>query len=363
MAVFDNITGISVASGFKLQAKFPLDGRLVVNTITDRDALITENGAYQGMVVYVIEDETLYKLDGETASDWSAIGGDIAAEVGALEERLDTVEGKLETIEEGAEVNVLESITVNGEPVSLTSKTAALTIPEDAADVGAIPTSEKGANNGVAELDSTGKVPSSQLPSYVDDVETYENLAAFPQTGEDGKIYIAADTNLTYRWSGSAYIEISPSLALGETSSTAYRGDRGKIAYDHSQITNGNPHGTDLADLGVTLTATQINELPAQIEGVSDSLADVATSGDYNDLTNTPATVIMQTGTISTSETSKAVTVSGAAIFSCMVYDSVTNEQVLTNVVYNAARTQVTVSVSAAPTNTLNIVVAALTTA
>lgn len=270
---------------------------------------------------------------------------------------------KLTNIAEGAEVNVLESITVNGEPVSLTSKTAALTIPEDAADVGAIPTSEKGANNGVAELDSTGKVPSSQLPSYVDDVETYENLAAFPQTGEDGKIYIAADTNLTYRWSGSAYIEISPSLALGETLSTAYRGDRGKIAYDHSQITNGNPHGTDLADLGVTLTATQINELPAQIEGVSDSLADVATSGDYNDLTNTPATVIMQTGTISTSETSKAVTVSGAAIFSCMVYDSVTNEQVLTNVVYNAARTQVTVSVSAAPTNTLNIVVAALTTA
>ena len=72
----------------------------------------------------------------------------------------------------------------------------------------------------------------------------YDSQRAFPETGEDGKIYIAKDTNLTYRWSGSQYMEISASLALGETESTAYRGDRGKAAYDHSQITKGNPHGT-----------------------------------------------------------------------------------------------------------------------
>jgi len=95
-----------------------------------------------------------------------------------------------------------------------------------------------------------GKVPASQLPSYVDDVLEYANLAAFPATGESGKIYVAIDTNLTYRWSGSAYVGISPSLALGETSSTAYRGDRGKTAYDHSQAT-GNPHGTTKADVGL----------------------------------------------------------------------------------------------------------------
>jgi hypothetical protein len=105
-----------------------------------------------------------------------------------------------------------------------------------------------GAINGVAELDGTGKVPSSQLPSYVDDVEEYVNLAAFPVTGESGKIYIALDTNLTYRWGGTAYVEISPSLALGETSSSAYRGDRGKIAYDHSQSI-GNPHGATTNDI------------------------------------------------------------------------------------------------------------------
>jgi hypothetical protein len=111
-------------------------------------------------------------------------------------------------------------------------------------------TSLKGANNGLAELDSTGKVPSSQLPAYVDDVLEFDNFANFPATGEAGKIYVAKDTNIVYRWSGTQYIEISSSLALGETSSTAYRGDRGKIAYDHSQIT-GNPHSTTKTDVGL----------------------------------------------------------------------------------------------------------------
>lgn len=88
--------------------------------------------------------------------------------------------------------------------------------------------SEMGVANGVATLGSDGKVPSAQLPSYVDDVLEFENNGKFPASGESGKIYIAKDTNLTYRWSGSAYIEISASLALGETSSTAYAGDKGK---------------------------------------------------------------------------------------------------------------------------------------
>ncbi len=104
-----------------------------------------------------------------------------------------------------------------------------------ATDVGAIPATEKGTANGVAELDANGHVPSAQLPSYVDDVVEYPTAADFPATGEPGKIYVDLAANLTYRWSGSTYVEISPSLALGETSSTAYRGDRGKIAYDHSQ--------------------------------------------------------------------------------------------------------------------------------
>jgi hypothetical protein len=69
----------------------------------------------------------------------------------------------------------------------------------------------KGVAGGYASLDSSGKVPSAQLPSYVDDVVEGANLAAFPGSGETGKIYVALDTNKTYRWSGSAYVEISAS--------------------------------------------------------------------------------------------------------------------------------------------------------
>lgn len=92
--------------------------------------------------------------------------------------------------------------------------------------------STKGQPGGLAELDSTGKVPAAQLPSYVDDVLEFSTKAQFPQTGETGKIYVAKDTNLTYRWTGTQYLEISQSLALGETPSTAYPGDKGKVNRD-----------------------------------------------------------------------------------------------------------------------------------
>ena len=90
-----------------------------------------------------------------------------------------------------------------------------------------IPLSQKGATNGVATLGTDGRIPSSQLPSYVDDVLEYNGKSTFPATGETGKIYVDTSTNKTYRWSGTAYVEISASLALGETSSTAYAGDKG----------------------------------------------------------------------------------------------------------------------------------------
>ncbi len=96
----------------------------------------------------------------------------------------------------------------------------------------------------------SGTISSSNLPSYVDDVLEYTAKANFPKEGEKGKIYVDVTTNLTYRWSGTAYVEISPSLALGTTSATAYRGDYGKIAYDHSQTT-GNPHKTTAGDIGL----------------------------------------------------------------------------------------------------------------
>lgn len=80
-----------------------------------------------------------------------------------------------------------------------------------------------------------GKVPADQLPSFVDDVVEYAAVSNFPATGESGKIYVATGTNKSYRWSGTTYVEIAGGVALGETSATAYRGDRGKTAYEHSQ--------------------------------------------------------------------------------------------------------------------------------
>ena len=106
-------------------------------------------------------------------------------------------------------------------------------------------TSLKGANNGLAELDANGKVPAAQLPSYVDDVLEYATQSAFPATGESGKIYVDLSTNKSYRWGGSAYVNIASDLALGETESTAYRGDRGKIAYDHASA-KGNQYASGL---------------------------------------------------------------------------------------------------------------------
>lgn len=105
-----------------------------------------------------------------------------------------------------------------------------------------------------------GKVPAAQLPSFVDDVLEYDAMSSFPASGETGKIYVAKDTNLTYRWSGTQYVEISPSLALGETATTAYAGDKGKAIREavdkasadfrnHRDRTD-NPHGVTAQQVG-----------------------------------------------------------------------------------------------------------------
>ena len=76
--------------------------------------------------------------------------------------------------------------------------------------------SNKNQNNGYAGLDSAGKVANAQLPSYVDDVVEYANFAAFPGTGETGKIYVAIDTGDVYRWAGSAYVQINDAVTSAD---------------------------------------------------------------------------------------------------------------------------------------------------
>lgn len=98
----------------------------------------------------------------------------------------------------------------------------------------------RGAANGVCPLGSDSKIPNAYLPSYVDDVLEYDTLSNFPATGEAGKIYVAKDTNKTYRWSGTQYTEISSSISLGETTGTAYDGGKGKELADRFNIVENN---------------------------------------------------------------------------------------------------------------------------
>lgn len=86
-----------------------------------------------------------------------------------------------------------------------------------------------GANSGIAPLDSGGKVPAANLPSYVDDVIEAANVAALPGTGETGKIYVTLDTNKTYRWSGSAYVEVSGMPAFASQAEAEAGADNTKL--------------------------------------------------------------------------------------------------------------------------------------
>lgn len=142
---------------------------------------------------------------------------------------------------------------------------------------------EKGANSGIAELDDNGKVLTSELPSYVDDVEEFNNLAELQNhTGEASKIYITLDDNKCYRWGGTAYVEISSSITLGETSGTAFRGDLGKEAYDKSH-THSNKEVID------NITSEDITNWnnKSDFDGKYTSLTDTPTIPTVtNDLTN-----------------------------------------------------------------------------
>ena len=138
--------------------------------------------------------------------------------------------------------------------------------------------SEKGVANGVATLDGTGKIPSAQLPSYVDDVVEYENLAAFPGTGSSGILYIALDTNKQYRWAGSTYQQITS----GAVDSVA--GKTGVITLDTSNIT-----GLDTALSGKA--ASSHTHSIADVTGLQTALDSKATTSALSTLsTNVGAT-------------------------------------------------------------------------
>ena len=175
-----------------------------------------------------------------------------------------------------------------------------------------IPTSEKGVSGGVAGLDEAGKVPAAQLPSYVDDVLEYTNLAAFPVTGEAGKIHVALDTNKTYRWSGSTYIYITS----GAVDSVA--GKTGVVTLVKGDVGLGNVDNTSDANKPVsTATQTALNAKQATLVSGTNiktiNGSSLLGSGNLEILSTLPVVEVSTTTQAMQANTHYVVTTAGAA--------------------------------------------------
>lgn len=144
-------------------------------------------------------------------------------------------------------------------PVSTATATAISILQSDVDSK--ISVSEKGQVDGVATLDSTGKVPSMQLPSYVDDVQEYADFASLPATGESGKIYLTTGDNSTYRWSGTAYIQIG-------TAGNPFDQDLDST----SDVTFSTVNGRDLTTDGTKLDGIEVGATADQTKADIDSL-------------------------------------------------------------------------------------------
>ncbi len=217
------------------------------------------------------------------------------------------------------------TISLNGTSQGAYDGSAAKSINITASSVGAAASSHKHAAADITSVNAsaiTGTIAAANLPSYVDDVLEYNGTANFPTTGESGKIYTDTSTNKIYRWSGSQYVVISDSLALGTTSSTAFRGDYGNSAYAHISRTD-NPHGVTKAQLGL---GSVENKSSATIRGEL-TKANVTTALGY-----TPPTT-----DTNTHYTSKNVV--GASTATSNTTSALTNGNVYLNSVENGAVT------------------------
>lgn len=154
---------------------------------------------------------------------------------------------------------------------------------------------QKGANSGLCPLDSGGKVASAYLPSFVDDVLEYANLAALPGTGETGKIYVALDTGKIYRWSGSAYVEISASP--GSTDSVTEGATNKYFTDERAQDAVGNILSAEFSynDAGntISLRPRSTNNTPGR------TLVSTATSTGYQ-ISSTRDALVMYEGKMNT---------------------------------------------------------------
>jgi len=175
----------------------------------------------------------------------------------------DTLLGTSDTLyptQNAVKVFVENSITAASVPDATTEVKGSIKLAGDLSGTADSPTvpgladkidsSREGQPDGIATLDSNGKVPATQLPSYVDDVIEADDFASLPDPGETGKIYVTLDTNKTYRWSGSTYIEISPSEV------NSVNGQTGIVVLDKDDVGLGNVDNTSDLDKPIS-TVTQ----------------------------------------------------------------------------------------------------------
>ena len=223
-------------------------------TTTQKYQILQKVSAEDNILIHPETDADVVKYD-NTASQLNAT--DVKGALDELKENLDAVtgggtvtgiKGEAEETYRTGQVNItraniglgnVDNTSDMDKPVS-TAQQAAIEDAVGALSSTCLPASQKGTPNGVASLDSTGKVPAAQLPSYVDDVieGTYVNATTFhdtegsPVTPESGKLYIDTTTDKEYRWSGTQFSSIRDGIALGETAETAYAGNKGKANAD-----------------------------------------------------------------------------------------------------------------------------------
>lgn len=203
-----------------------------------------------------ISTATQNALDGKVDKEEgkSLVADSLITKLEGLDDQ-NTIDAAIENVK-----NTIDQYTVNGHKISenptLTKADVGLGNVTNEAQ---IPLSQKGAANGVATLTENGKVPASQLPTYVDDVlegtlvsptEFTLNEGQQGEVKQSGVVYVDTITNKSYRWSGSQYVMTGSDLALGETSSTAYAGDKGKQVTDRvAEVYSANSVVNGLSDI------------------------------------------------------------------------------------------------------------------
>lgn len=268
-------------------------------TTTQKYQILQKVSAEDNILIHPETDAGIVKYD-NTASQLNAT--DVKGAIDELKENLDAVtgggtvtgvKGEAEETYRTGQVTLTKANLGLGnvddtsdmdKPVS-TAQQAAIEDAIDGFSSTYIPASQKGTPNGVASLDSTGKVPAAQLPSYVDDVieGTYVNATTFhdtegsPVTPESGKLYIDTTTDKEYRWSGTQFSSIRDGIALGETAETAYAGNKGKANADAIaalQAAQGN-YQTKTDNSLPTTSKTVVGAI-GEVKGTADSAASAA---------------------------------------------------------------------------------------